>query len=479
MAPLAQGVLLDDRYRLAEIVGQGGMATVYRAHDTVLDRDVAVKLFPAVSDDPEQQQRHQAEMRVLAQLSHPGLVTLHDAGSSLAGGPTHQTYLVMELVDGQTLAERLLDGPVPPRHVARLGRQIAEALAVVHAADVVHRDIKPANVLLADRDRTTAQVLEDPEAAFTTGPIVKLADFGIARLSDGARLTATGTTLGTATYLSPEQASGGAIGPASDIYALGLVLLECLTGRKAFTGTVVEVAAARLTRAPEVPEELGPGWVALLTAMTRREPGDRPAAGQVALALAHLADDSPLATPVAGDTAASGTSSAVGTGPAAPGAPAPVGSPAGHAASGREVHEATHHRPAAVEHTRALLPAAIPPRVPPAPPRRRRVVDEADGTRQYSTAEIRAAAERSAQSPRDRPSAGSTPLAPAAAAGRGRRRRRAVLVAAGSVVAVAGTLALGQAVDGGTPTPVDPPTYPAVDGPLGDALVELQDSVAP
>lgn len=285
-ADVAQGVVLDGRYRIDAVIGQGGMATVYRARDTALDRDVAVKLFPPAPDTDEVL-RHRAEITVLARLDHPGLVALHDAGSAYAGGPVQQTYIAMELVPGPTLADLLSTGPLSVVHTARLGRQLAEAIATVHDSDVVHRDIKPANILLVERG---AAVREDPRAALTTGPIVKLADFGIARFADGARLTMTGTTLGTATYLSPEQATGAEVGPPTDVYALALVLLECLTGRKAFTGTVAEAAAARLHRDPRLPDDLDPRWRDVLVGMTRRDPAERLTMAEVARMLAPLTD---------------------------------------------------------------------------------------------------------------------------------------------------------------------------------------------
>lgn len=285
LADVARGVVLDGRYRIEDVIGHGGMSTVYRAHDEVLDRDVAVKLFPPTPDGDESL-RHQAEMRVLARLSHPNLVTLHDAGSAFAGRAAPQTYLVMELVPGPTLADLLATGPLSERQTARVGRQLAEALTAVHEADVVHRDIKPANVLLVRRE--TAEPDAHPDA-HTTGPLVKIADFGIARLTDGARLTMTGTTMGTATYLSPEQASGAEVGPPTDVYALGLVLLECLTGRKAFTGTVMEVAAARLTHDPVIPTALGRRWCDVLEAMTRRDPLARLTMAEVAERLDEIA----------------------------------------------------------------------------------------------------------------------------------------------------------------------------------------------
>jgi serine/threonine protein kinase len=393
---LSRGVLLDDRYLLGDPLGQGGMATVYRAHDTMLGRDVAIKLFPAVGHEDEVA-RHRAEMRILAQLSHPGLVTLHDAGSADLGGPHAQTYLVMELVEGATLADRLSRGPLSPAHTARLGRQMAEALSVVHGAGIVHRDLKPANILLPGPEAGTGA---EPDA-LTTGPVVKLADFGIARLSDDARLTATGTTLGTASYLSPEQAVGGAVGPPTDVYALGLVLLECLTGRRAFTGTVTEVAVARLNTSPRIPAELGPRWTAVLTAMTERAAEDRPAAADAALALGEIAD-LPLDQTVRLDVV---------------------------------------RRPATADARTVTteLPSAVPPR---------------PGT--------------------ERRPAG--PLPSATRFGRG--RRRAVVAVASVLVLTSGALLasqLGRAPDAGA----EPPSYPSVDGELGAALLELQQSVQP
>ncbi|WP_308121630.1 serine/threonine-protein kinase [Actinotalea ferrariae] len=455
---MARGVLLDDRYRLEDVLGQGGMATVYRAHDLVLDRDVAVKLFPPVADDADDLLRHRSEMRVLAQLSHPGLVTLHDAGAAFTGGPMRQTYLVMELVDGPTLADRLTEGPLSPRHTARLGRQVAEALAVVHAADVVHRDVKPANVLLVDRDRLAAAAAEDPAAAVTTGPIVKLADFGIARLADGARLTVTGTTLGTATYLSPEQAAGSPVGPPTDVYALGLVLLECLTGRKAFTGTVVEVAAARLNSAPPIPTEFGPEWVVVLQGMTRMRPEERLTASEAANRLAALAEDGVTTGEVPTGAHALPAYATSDDGAATAGLVAPL------EADGR----------ASV----AGLPASIPPRVPPPPVRRRGEVDGApagpDATHQFSPAEIREAAERAATSPRRRPTMAEV----TGPQGRpSRQNRRAALAALGVVVVGAGALVAGRLAE--PDAPPEPPAYPVVDGTLGDALVDLQQSVEP
>jgi serine/threonine protein kinase len=254
------------RYLLGERLGAGGMAEVFRAHDELLGRDVAIKVFGA-HIDAHGPDRVRAEMRTLASLNHPALVTVHDAGTdSPAGGP-ERAFLVMQLVDGPNLAQALAAEPHSAAQVAVLGATVAEALAYVHQRAVVHRDIKPANILLDSAGRPY------------------LADFGIAQTLGQESLTATGLTLGTAPYLSPEQVSGQPVGPASDVYALGLVLLEALTGKREYPGSTAETALARLSRPPEVPAHLPAPWVPLLRAMTRTDPADRPSAAAVAAAL--------------------------------------------------------------------------------------------------------------------------------------------------------------------------------------------------
>ncbi|RHA42323.1 serine/threonine-protein kinase [Cellulomonas rhizosphaerae] len=279
-APVGDARVLAGRYRLDGVLGRGGMATVHRAHDLVLERDVAIKLFPSVADDADLLLRHSAEVRVLATLSHPGLVALYDAGSVRDGDGGQEVYIVMELVDGPTLAEHRGTEPMSAAAVSDIGRQIAEALADVHEQQIVHRDIKPGNIL------TTA---DGPEL------VVKVADFGIARIADDTRLTMTGTMLGTVHYLSPEQVTGGPLGPPTDIYSLGLVLIECLSGRAVFTGTFAESAAARLTSLPTIPEGLAPGLARLLSQMTARDPEERPTAADVAAELDRLGTDAPPA----------------------------------------------------------------------------------------------------------------------------------------------------------------------------------------
>lgn len=270
------GELLDGRYRLVARVGAGGMATVYRAHDELLGRDVAVKLFRPMPDDPQSRQRRLAETRLLAALNHPSLVTLFDAHVDEDDHP----YLVMEYIDGPTLRDRMAAVPLSGREVAETAVALADALAVVHDAGIVHRDIKPSNVLMR-----TAKLPGVPASA-------TLADFGIAYLLDSTRVTTPGTTIGTAAYLAPEQVRGQQPEPASDVYALGLMLLELLLGRHPFpAGTPEEMFAARLSVEPEMPEGLDPRWRVLLTAMTEREPGRRPSAAEVADAAREIAAD--------------------------------------------------------------------------------------------------------------------------------------------------------------------------------------------
>lgn len=258
--------LLDGRYRLEAAIGQGGMSVVYRGVDESLHRPVAVKVFHSGIVDIA---RQEAELGVLASLEHHNLVSLLDAGVLTGQDGTQQRFIVMALVVGQDLEERLGVGPLASRHIAEIGYDMAEALHYIHAHGVVHRDIKPSNILLVDygndSDRARA----------------RLTDFGIALAAGVERLTADGVTTGTAAYLSPEQARGGDVGPASDVYSLGLVLLQCFTRRREFPGSLVESAVARLSRDPVVPEPLPEHWKALLRAMTAQDPDDRPAGAEL------------------------------------------------------------------------------------------------------------------------------------------------------------------------------------------------------
>jgi serine/threonine protein kinase len=274
----APGALIAGRYRIESLLGRGGMAAVYRATDESLGRTVALKLFPSESTDASAIGRESSEIRLLASMNHHALVTLFDASVD-ATGDAERAFLVMELVEGPTLQKRIEQGPIPATEVALMATDLAEALHVVHAQGVVHRDIKPANILLSPALY--------PGREFRA----KLADFGIAYLIDSTRLTTPGTLIGTAAYLSPEQANGSAPGPAADIYSLGLVLLEALTGVRAFPGTMVESLTARLMRSPEIPGALGYEWKSLLTAMTAMDPASRPSALDVVDVARRLGSD--------------------------------------------------------------------------------------------------------------------------------------------------------------------------------------------
>ncbi|MFF9280107.1 protein kinase domain-containing protein [Streptomyces griseosporeus] len=256
------GELLSGRYRLGARIGSGGMADVYEGVDTRLRRSVAVKVFRP-GPDPQTEDRLTAEAVLLARLQHPGLVTVYDAGRH-----DDRTYLVMQLIEGPTLRSILASGALPERRVVEVGAALARVLAYVHQSGVVHRDIKPSNILL------------------DTAGAPHLADFGIARLADATRHTAPDVLIGTAAYLAPEQVRGRQIGPAADVYALGLVLLECLKGELEYQGTPLEATVARLHRPPDVPAWLAPELAALLRAMTAQDPEARPDAEHCAQALA-------------------------------------------------------------------------------------------------------------------------------------------------------------------------------------------------
>ncbi|HMG32114.1 MAG TPA: serine/threonine-protein kinase [Jiangellaceae bacterium] len=272
---LGEGTVLSGRYRLRRLLGRGGMAEVYLARDDVLNRQVAVKVFRSGTTLHSDAKRQQLEAELLARLSHPGLVTVFDAGFD---ADEQLSFLVMEIVEGPTLAARLAAGPLHESHVQQVGASLAEALAHVHEHGVVHRDVKPGNVLFSNADDHNS---------------VKLADFGIARMADSARLTHTGLIVGSAHYLSPEQARGEDAGPPCDIYALGLVLLECLTGAPVFPGAGVEPVVARLHRDPQVPDDVDPALGRLLTAMTSRDAAQRPTARDVAAALGQAPNTRP------------------------------------------------------------------------------------------------------------------------------------------------------------------------------------------
>lgn len=258
---------IEGRYLVIAHLARGGSSDVYRARDLRLGRPVAVKVFREAAATPNDRMRREREIRILTDMQHPSIVGIHDTGTVLVEGQERQ-YLVMELLDSG------FTGVTERRAIASLGRQIAQALAFVHAHGFVHRDVKPENILVRSGD---------------DGPVAKLADFGVAQLTDGARLTGVDLLVGTAGYLSPEQVRGGDIGPASDVYSLGLVLLEALTGHPEYTGPALEAAVQRLHRPPLVPRELPRAWQGLLSAMLADEPRRRPSAARAAERLERIA----------------------------------------------------------------------------------------------------------------------------------------------------------------------------------------------
>jgi eukaryotic-like serine/threonine-protein kinase len=273
-APIPLPAVLQGRYRIGPVIGHGGASVVYRAADTLLGRDVAIKAFTARAVSPEDLRTQEGEARLLGSLNHAGLVTLLDAGVDLSDATAPQVFLVMEFVQGHDLRARVRSGPLNPLELGYLGWDLCNALEYVHERGIVHRDLKPANVLLMEN------VPGRP-------PRGKLADFGIAVLRSASAPNEEFAT-GTAAYLSPEQVEGLELGTATDVYSLGLVLLEAATGRIAFPGGVVDSALARLDHDPEIPPSLGPSLAELLRGMTRRDPAARMTAADAAVGFREL-----------------------------------------------------------------------------------------------------------------------------------------------------------------------------------------------
>ena len=263
-----QGDLVAGRYELEEVIGRGGMSSVFRAHDQLLERKVALKiLHEHYTSDSDYVERFRREARAAAQLGHPNIVTVIDRGEQ-----DGRQYIVFEYVQGQTLKELVVGaGPLPVRQALQLGLQVARALAFAHEQGVVHRDVKPQNVLLDG----------DGQA--------KVTDFGIARSLDVTSVTEAGTVLGTSDYIAPEQATGDDVDPQSDIYSFGAVLYELLTGDVPFPADNFVAAALRhvndpppsvLERRPETPIRLA----AAVDQMLEKDRDDRYGSMQAVIA---------------------------------------------------------------------------------------------------------------------------------------------------------------------------------------------------
>ena len=263
------GTLLAERYQLEGCVAIGGMGEIWRARDTLLGRNVAVKLIrDQEARDPLAATRFRAEARCGARMCHPGIVKVYDYCDS--GRP----FLVLELVDGPSLAQVLTAGPIEPRRALDVTAQVASALGAAHAAGIIHQDVKPANLLLS------------------WSGAVKLADFGIAQQAGSPSLTCRGTVSGTVAYLAPERIRGAPASPACDLYSLGVVLYECLAGTRPFSGSTAEIAAAHQWQGvPSLPENVPFPVSRLAYQLMAKDPRSRPPdAAAVARAALRLRD---------------------------------------------------------------------------------------------------------------------------------------------------------------------------------------------
>jgi len=306
---MVPGSVLRHRYRLDGCIALGGVGEVWRGTDLVLRRVVAVKLLrPEYAQDEECLARFRAEGRHAALLSHPNIAQVYDY---VEKAPPLAGFLVMELVDGQSLARLLAGGPVGPARTMGIVAQAARGLQAAHAAGLVHRDIKPGNLLVGRDDH------------------VKITDFGIAQVAGSARLTRTGMLVGTAAYLAPERAGGGPATPASDLYSLGVVAYECLTGQAPFDGEPLAVALAHVQQAiPPLPPSVPAAVAALVADLTAKDPSARPSSAGDAGDRAERLLTVPSHPPAA-----------------APGPPLPAGAPAGPTGAAPRAPNETGGRP--------------------------------------------------------------------------------------------------------------------------------------
>ncbi|MFJ9953555.1 serine/threonine-protein kinase [Kitasatospora sp. NPDC091207] len=318
----SRGTVLGGRYTLTERIGGGGMGAVWRADDGVLARQVAVKiLHPGLVEDGAFVKRFRREAQLLAALKHPGIVDIHDYGekgrngrsgedhggsedhgSGEDSGDDRVAYIVMELVDGQPLDKVLAEsGPMPPARALGLLATALDALHAAHRQDIVHRDVKPSNLMVRPDDQVT------------------VTDFGIARAVASTRITASHAVIGTALYMAPEQAEGRAVTPASDLYSIGVVGYELLTGQPPFVGeSVLEVALKHIRDpAPELPAALPEAVRGLIATALAKKPEDR------------FADAAAMAAAARAAIGAASGAPALPAAPVTPVAPAAPATPAG------------------------------------------------------------------------------------------------------------------------------------------------------
>ncbi|MFE9469172.1 serine/threonine-protein kinase [Streptomyces virginiae] len=368
--PPLRDTVLGGRYRLQGPIGSGGTADVFHGVDEVLGREVAVKVFRAGTDTVTAD-RFCDEARTLARLSHPALVTVYDAGRHGQGA-----FMVTELIRGVTLRTRMDAGPLSPVQVMRLGADISSAIDHVHAHGVIHHDVKPSNILLGEEGSA------------------HLADFGLSRTVHERSHSAPDTLVGTVAYMAPEQFLGEGASTASDIYALGVTLLEALTGRREYQGTPMEIGTAHLLRRPHIPEGLPEDLARLLERMTDQAPAARPDAAAVHQCLQDMAKAPRSRTPAGATPNGTSThrSHFLPSAAAAGRTPDPFGaarrrrplrwslaaaSVAGtcvlvmggiQAGNNPPVTAPTHEQPGASKNTEAAAPAGSSPAGPPAPP---------------------------------------------------------------------------------------------------------------
>ncbi|MEU7753243.1 protein kinase [Micromonospora sp. NPDC049101] len=342
---LSPGVQLGNRYRLDERIASGGMGDVWRGTDQVLGRTVAVKsLLPALLDDPDFAERFRGEARTMATINHPGVVDVYDFGND-----QQIAFLVMEYVEGDALSSTLSRvGRLTPARTMALVAQAADALHAAHEKGIVHRDVKPGNLLVRPN-----------------GTLV-LTDFGIARSDLVGQLTAAGSVLGTASYISPEQATGGVATPASDVYALGVVAYQCLAGRRPFEGdNPLDIAMRHVRETPRpLPSDIPPQVRAVVERALAKDPAAR---WPSAAALAGVARQ--LKAALSQQARAGGNAGPVSAAPSSPAAPGRAQVPQAHQMRppGARPPAAAGPRPTAVAPAQQPRPTAVAPAQQPRP----------------------------------------------------------------------------------------------------------------